>query len=139
MGRISNKKLHAQLWTWAHFLGSALVFLLVVASVFYFEWKVGVYSGNQSDLPNNSTLLNWSGGFVGTVINEMPTQMFPIYNVCRAMFSVSYDSCTASMVLFTIAVAFDLVLYFNLFLWSLQFIVFIPDYFFHYLESKKGD
>lgn len=140
MLRTNNKRLHQNLWTWAHFLGSALVVLIIFACVFFVSWKVGVYSGNASDLPENSTLINWSSAlYDGFVADFQGNVLFPISSLMNVLFDISADSSTLAMMLFVIGVSLDMVFWFNIALWALQFLVFLPDWCFHWLEGKKGD
>lgn len=138
MLRTSNKRLHQNLWTLAHFVGSALVLLIVFASAFYVTWKVGVYSGNASDLPNNTSMVNWSSAlYEGFVADFQGNILFPISAFMNIVFPISADSSTLAMMLFVIAVSLDIVLWFNIAVWVLQLLVFVPDWAFHWLERKK--
>lgn len=133
MLRTNNKRLHSNLWTIAHFAGSALVFLLVVASCCYFTFVAhGAYTSAQN--------FNTSPTWVVSSFSSVPMALMPVTSLMKVVFNFDFTTTNDFFkAVIAFSVGLDLALWFNVGLWTLQLILFVPDACFHWLERKKED
>ena len=140
MLRTSNKRLHSNLWTIAHFAGSALVFILVISACVGFSF-VTVGGAQTTSVNNNTALTAFLGALDELILLEdfETTWVFPVTRLFWEIISFGYDDGVLTTLFYAITVGIDFVLWFNIGLWFLQLLVFIPDACFHWLERKKED
>lgn len=140
MLRTNNKRLHSNLWTLAHFIGSALVFLLLVGSCVYLEFHHAGGAQTTGVISTSKFVADYDTLDVLFDRTSSDGWFLPISSLFNTLVPLAYyDGGFGGILLYVVAVGLDFVLWFNIALWFLQLLVFIPDVCFHWLERKKED
>lgn len=128
------KLTHSKLWTLTHFIGSAAIFVIVAGMFWSLHWTSvgGAYEGTANNLLNFQCSVPASY----TYLYANFANLLPITALVNLIFEgISSDGAF----ILSFSFALDAVIWFNVLVWAVQMIVFVPDWCFHYLERCVMD
>lgn len=130
MAKLTNRKM----WMFVHFLGSAAVFALVLSLFWHVDWVAvgGAYTGTIQDGLDVSVRI---GAHFAAIVENYPA-LLPVTSFADFIFA---ELPSDGEWLLTFTLALDVVVWFNLFLYVVQAVLFIPSWLMGFLESKVKD
>lgn len=129
-----HKLTNRHLWMWVHFLGSCVVFGLVLGMFWHIDWVSvgGAYEGTA----NNALDLSVSvSAAYNSIANNYPA-LLPVTSFLNFVFA---DLPADAFFFQTFAFGLDVVIWFNLMLYVIQLMLFVPSWFMGFLEAKVKD
>lgn len=129
-----HKLTNRHLWMWVHFLGSCAVFGLVLGLFWHIDW-VSVGGAYDGSVQNGLDVVVRLSSAYTSVVNAYPL-LLPVHSFLNLIFA---DMPSDAMWLNTFALGLDVVIWFNILLYIVQLMLFVPSWFMSFLEGKVKD